>query len=104
MKLTRTRDEKAIIMNSTATKKYLERITYEIRTSMNSMLGLVDLLWETRLDSAQREYINMFRMSADRLLTMNTGIAELADTQERSPSVASVFEIREVIEQTAGLM
>jgi CheY-like chemotaxis protein len=104
MKLIKTREGKAIIMNSTATEKYLERITYEIRTSMNSMLGLVELLWETRLDSAQREYVNMFRLSADRLLTMNTGIAELAATQYRSSSTGSNFDVREVLEQTTGLM
>jgi CheY-like chemotaxis protein len=91
-------------MNSTATEKYLERITYEIRTSMNSMLGLAELLWETRLDSAQREYVNMFRLSADRLLTMNTGIAELAEAQNRGPSTSINFDVRETLEQTAGLM
>jgi CheY-like chemotaxis protein len=91
-------------MNSTATEKYLERITYEIRTSMNSMLGLAELLWETRLNSAQREYVNMFRLSADRLLTMNTGIAELAEPQHRNAAPVTNFNLREVLEQTTGLM
>jgi CheY-like chemotaxis protein len=91
-------------MNSTATEKYLERITYEIRTSMNSMLGLAELLWETRLNSAQREYVNMLRTSADRLLTMNTGIAELAEPLQRNFAAATNFDVRDVLEQTTGLM
>jgi CheY-like chemotaxis protein len=91
-------------MNTTATEKYLERITYEVRTSMNSMLGLVELLWETRLDSAQREFVNMFRMSADRLLTMNNGIAELAEPQNGNASIAGSFDVREVLKQITGLM
>lgn len=91
-------------MNSTATEKYLERIIYEIRTSMNSMLGLADLLWETRLDSSQREYVKMFRLSADRLLTMNTGIAELAEPLRRNSSTVNNFDVQEVLDQTTGLM
>jgi CheY-like chemotaxis protein len=91
-------------MNTTATEKYLERITYEVRTSMNSMLGLVELLWETRLDSAQREFVNMFRMSADRLLTMNNGISELAEPQNGTATVAGSFDVREVLKQITGLM
>jgi CheY-like chemotaxis protein len=71
---------------------------------MNSMLGLVELLWETRLDSAQREFVNMFRMSADRLLTMNNGIAELAEPQNGNASIAGSFDVREVLKQITGLM
>ena len=91
-------------MNTTATEKYLERITYEVRTSMNSMLGLAELLWETRLDSAQREFVNMFRLSADRLLTMNNGIAELAEPAHRNGSSSGSFDVREVLKQITGLM
>jgi CheY-like chemotaxis protein len=91
-------------MNTTVTEKYLERITYEVRTSMNSMLGLAELLWETRLDSAQREFVNMFRLSADRLLQMNNGIAELAEPQHGNASSVGSFDVREVLKQITGLM
>ena len=81
----------------------LARLGYEIRTSMHLMLGLAEILLESNLGPGQREYVNVLRNSADRLLSTSGDIVALG-TDEGSPTVHEDFDLLELLNQTTELL
>ncbi|QOP40636.1 response regulator [Sulfurimonas marina] len=61
--------------------KFLANIGHEFRTPMNGILGFVDLLEHTHLDSQQSEYINMIHRSSKSLMTNIETLLDLAQLQ-----------------------
>ncbi len=49
---------------------FLSHITHEIRTPINSMLGILTLLNDTSLDPVQSDYINILQINGNALLTI----------------------------------
>ena len=48
--------------------QFLASLNHEIRTPLSGILGMTDLLLETRLDDEQKEYVNSTRVCAENLL------------------------------------
>src|SRR5712691_3181187 len=46
---------------------FLSNLNHEIRTPLSGILGMADLLLETKLDEEQREYVATARMCAESL-------------------------------------
>src|SRR6516225_8369699 len=46
---------------------FLASLNHEIRTPLSGILGMADLLLETKLDDEQREYVLAARMCAENL-------------------------------------
>ena len=61
--------------------KFLANIGHEFRTPMNGILGFVELLKETSLDSKQLEYINMISKSSRSLMTNIETLLDLSQLQ-----------------------
>jgi len=53
-----------------AKSEFLANISHEVRTPLNGILGMTELILHTRLDRDQSEYLNLVKVSADALLSM----------------------------------
>lgn len=85
--------------------EFLANMSHEIRTPMNGVIGMLQLLDKTRLDSQQQQYVNTAVSSADLLLYIINDILDFSKIEAGKLSLDCVdFDIHKLIEDTAELL
>ncbi len=65
-------------LSSRAKSVFLENVSHEIRSSMNGIVGMTELVLETDLSAEQRQYLEMVGASVDRLLVVVNEILDFS--------------------------
>ncbi len=71
-------DEQAFITQRSIRAEFLTRISHELRTPMNCVLGMSELLLDSALSAKQRDYAQTIHDSGTELLTLINDILDLS--------------------------
>lgn len=71
-------EEAALLAQRNARAEFLARISHEVRTPMNGVLGMSELLLNTALSSKQRDYVQTIHGSGTELLSLINDILDIS--------------------------
>ena len=83
---------------------FVANVSHEVRTPMNGILGMTDLLLRTRLDESQRQYANALKSSAKNLLAVINDILDFSKIEAGRLELETVpFDLRRLLEEVCGM-
>jgi len=84
---------------SRAKSEFVANMSHEVRTPMNIVLGMAEMLGDTSLGQVQREYVDRLRRNAEGLLGIINEILDFSKIEARKIELEHIpFRVREVVD------
>ena len=88
-----------------AKSEFLANMSHEIRTPMNAIMGMTELLIESRPNRTQAEYLKVVLESAESLLAIINQILDFSKIEAGRLELESIdFDLREVVGDTLKIL
>jgi signal transduction histidine kinase/DNA-binding response OmpR family regulator len=92
-------------MATAAKGEFLANMSHEIRTPMNAIVGMNELLLQTKLTPRQRDYARMALQSAESLLAIINDILDVSKIEARRLTLdRAPFRLRNTVEDAVRLL
>src|SRR6266566_3110498 len=83
-----------------AKSQFLAKMSHEIRTPVNGVLGMLELMVQTKLGPTQRRYTDTARRSAETLLGIINGILDISKIEAGKIELEQApFDLRDLVEE-----
>jgi signal transduction histidine kinase/CheY-like chemotaxis protein len=88
-----------------AKSEFLTTMSHEMRTPMNAILGMADLLSESSLGQEQRDYVGVFQRAGSNLLDLINNILDLSKVESGHVELESIgFDLETVLQKIVEML